>query len=280
MIKAICTQCQTGFLTYPSHIARTKNAFCSRNCYLAWRQERRSRVTCAQCGKVFCIVPAKIKELNFCDLACVSQWRHENWKGKDAPQYTGTRATTCEVCGKQFERIKKGQRRCSQRCRGKWQSQNRIGPNAAHWQGGKMTVKCAACGKPLERFRFQVETRSERFFCNAQCRGTWMSENMLGDKHPNWRGGWDYYYGPNWEKQRDKARERDYCTCQVCGLSKTDIGRNPDVHHIVPFREFGYVPTENDHYLRANHLENLITLCPSCHQKANWDLLTFQPKLL
>jgi 5-methylcytosine-specific restriction endonuclease McrA len=98
---------------------------------------------------------------------------------------------------------------------------------------------------------------------------------MIGDKHPNWRGGWEYYYGPNWEEQRDKARKRDNHTCQVCGLSKADIGRNPDVHHIIPFREFAYVEAENDFYLQANHLSNLITLCSSCHKKADWGLLTF-----
>jgi DEAD/DEAH box helicase domain-containing protein len=35
-----------------------------------------------------------------------------------------------------------------------------------------------------------------------------------------------------------------------------------------PFRDFGYVPGENDYYRPANRLENLVTLCPSCHQRA------------
>jgi DEAD/DEAH box helicase domain-containing protein len=40
------------------------------------------------------------------------------------------------------------------------------------------------------------------------------------------------------------------------------------MHHIRPFREFGYVPGQNDHYRQANRLENLVTLCPSCHRRA------------
>jgi DEAD/DEAH box helicase domain-containing protein len=40
------------------------------------------------------------------------------------------------------------------------------------------------------------------------------------------------------------------------------------VHHIRPFREYGYVRGQNEHYLIANQLENLITLCPSCHRRA------------
>jgi DEAD/DEAH box helicase domain-containing protein len=40
------------------------------------------------------------------------------------------------------------------------------------------------------------------------------------------------------------------------------------VHHITPFRAFGYAPGLNDLYQLANRLDNLITLCPSCHRRA------------
>ena len=40
------------------------------------------------------------------------------------------------------------------------------------------------------------------------------------------------------------------------------------MHHLKPFREFGYVPGENRNDRVANELDNLITLCPSCHQRA------------
>jgi DEAD/DEAH box helicase domain-containing protein len=43
------------------------------------------------------------------------------------------------------------------------------------------------------------------------------------------------------------------------------------VHHIQPFRTFGYVRGENDKYLEANRLENLVTLCPSCHRRVEVD---------
>lgn len=65
-------------------------------------------------------------------------------------------------------------------------------------------------------------------------------------------------YGPNWQVQRVKARERDHFTCQVCGLVET--GKAHHVHHITPFRTFTT-------YLLANQLENLITLCPTCHRR-------------
>lgn len=83
-------------------------------------------------------------------------------------------------------------------------------------------------------------------------------------------GAWDVEpiadYGPNWEAQRELARQRDGYRCRVCGAPER-AGRQHDVHHLVPFREFGYVPGQNDRYLQANDLGNLITVCHTCHTR-------------
>jgi len=73
-------------------------------------------------------------------------------------------------------------------------------------------------------------------------------------------------YGPNWPAQRDAARARDNSRCRHCGAPERE-GRQHDVHHVTPFRAFGYVPGANDFYALANRLENLITLCPACHRR-------------
>jgi DEAD/DEAH box helicase domain-containing protein len=65
-------------------------------------------------------------------------------------------------------------------------------------------------------------------------------------------------YGPGWTQIRDRVRARDKYTCQVCGAVETN--RQHDVHHKVPFRAF-------TSFVDANRLENLTTLCPSCHRK-------------
>jgi DEAD/DEAH box helicase domain-containing protein len=65
-------------------------------------------------------------------------------------------------------------------------------------------------------------------------------------------------YGPDWSRTRDRVRARDKYTCQVCGAVEAD--RQHDVHHKTPFRAF---PS----YAEANRMENLTTLCPSCHHK-------------
>ncbi|MEY2818898.1 MAG: hypothetical protein RL275_2361, partial [Chloroflexota bacterium] len=70
-------------------------------------------------------------------------------------------------------------------------------------------------------------------------------------------------YGPDWQKIRLAVRKRDQFKCQVCGAAETN--REHDVHHKTPFRAFiqnGVLDRE-----QANRLENLTTLCPSCHRK-------------
>jgi DEAD/DEAH box helicase domain-containing protein len=78
--------------------------------------------------------------------------------------------------------------------------------------------------------------------------------------------------GPNWEQQRQRARARDGFRCRHCGAPERPL-RTHDVHHIQPFRTFGYVRGENDSYLEANRLENLVTLCTSCHRRVEADLM-------
>jgi DEAD/DEAH box helicase domain-containing protein len=72
-------------------------------------------------------------------------------------------------------------------------------------------------------------------------------------------------YGPNWAAQRQQARERDGYRCHLCG--RPEQGREHDVHHMQPFRTFDYRPGENDTYMLANALSNLVTLCSECHPK-------------
>jgi DEAD/DEAH box helicase domain-containing protein len=80
--------------------------------------------------------------------------------------------------------------------------------------------------------------------------------------------------GPNWEEQRTQARARDGYRCRHCGAPERP-NRAHDVHHIEPFRTFGYVRGGNDRYLVANRLENLVTLCRSCHRRVEVDRMVW-----
>ena len=73
-------------------------------------------------------------------------------------------------------------------------------------------------------------------------------------------------YGPNWQEQRAKVRARDGYACTQCGTPEPE-GRQHDVHHLTPFRAFGYIPGHNENYQLANRLSNLKLLCQRCHRR-------------
>lgn len=66
-------------------------------------------------------------------------------------------------------------------------------------------------------------------------------------------------YGPDWKNLRQIVRKRDEHECQHCGAVEQD--KAFDVHHKIPFKQFASAE-------QANQKSNLITLCPSCHKKA------------
>ena len=84
-----------------------------------------------------------------------------------------------------------------------------------------------------------------------------------GEDHVRWKGGYGYYYGPNWWSQRRKAWQRDDFKCRVCGIDEEEMGRKPDVHHIKPKSEFDV----DKEYEEMNNLNNLICLCRTHHNK-------------
>ena len=87
-------------------------------------------------------------------------------------------------------------------------------------------------------------------------------------------------YGHKWPNTRDAVRKRDAFTCQVCG--KVEQDKQHDVHHKSPFREIirlgmaelrlnsggEAVPVPQELLDIANRMDNLVTLCPECHHKA------------
>lgn len=81
---------------------------------------------------------------------------------------------------------------------------------------------------------------------------------VTGQDHPNWRGGKSIYdavkkqlHGPSWNTLRDRHLGDE---CQCCGA----VG-DLELHHVVPLMSGG-----------THHPENLMTLCVSCHYRAEW----------
>ncbi|MBI3162984.1 MAG: DEAD/DEAH box helicase, partial [Chloroflexi bacterium] len=112
-----------------------------------------------------------------------------------------------------------------------------------------------------------------------QTTGYWLSLSEETVSHLRDAGIWSNDpndYGPDWPKIRLAVRKRDQFKCQVCGA--TESSREHDVHHKIPFRAFMRSEKSPDFSLQhqemlhsareqANRLENLTTLCASCHHK-------------
>ena len=219
-----CEQC--GKVFKPS---RESQRFCSRSCM--YESQRFPPQICETCGKEF---PYCSQSANrFCSLECANEGQKTGWYKE------------CEVCGKEFwvTPCRADQHTCSHECG--WKRRHRL-------------LTCEWCGKTVEVRAHIVESHDGHYsgrFCSYECAAAWQK----GENHSNWQGGHDKWRGPNWKRQRNKARKRDNYTCQECGITEDELGRPMDVHHIVPWREF-----DND-WKKANKLSNLISLCPHCH---------------
>jgi len=204
--------------------------------------------------------------------------------------------TTCDYCGNQIKKTKgryenQDNHYCDQSCFGKhrkelWNkgekhpregSDGLTGSDNPAWEGGKAKFECDTCGKVSERAKCELEN-TENNFCSPKCRVKWMETRMSGESHPQWKGGHAKYYGENWQKQRNKALKRDNHTCRACGASKEELQKSPDVHHLKRIMWYKNQYDSPEWWERANELENLITLCRSCHQR--WEGIPLKPELL
>lgn len=250
------------------------------------------RVTCASCGNTFDRHPYRINyaKNQFCNRECKANWMSKNITGKDHPRWVDGLVISCGRCGKEFRqesgKLKRNKRNfCSKVCRDKWFVENGIvaGSNNPMWKP-PIVKPCDQCGKTIERKKSRVgKNKRTRHFCCKECKHQWHAENLSGENSPMWKGGkavYKKYYGPNWRRQSKNARKRDGYACRNCGISQKKIRRKLDVHHIRPFKSFGYIRGENDNYKKANELVNLISLCPDCHKAAESGKIPVQTNLL
>lgn len=86
-----------------------------------------------------------------------------------------------------------------------------------------------------------------------------MSDSKLGEKSSNWRGGISFDpYCPKFNgKLKEKIRDRDDHTCQLCPCTEEENGKKLSVHHV--------------HYDKENCAPDLISLCNRCNAKVNFN---------
>lgn len=216
---------------------------CSRKCRREAGLKNRRKV-CPQCGQEF-LIDNTARDSTYCSRAC-SSLAHQNRPGRP-----------CKQCGTVFYVKACSKRRyCSRSC---------------FFDATRGQEKPSMKGRPAWNKGLTAETSKSIAEAAA---------NFSGKNHPNWKGGKFKYYGPNWGRQSRAARKRDGHKCRHCGMTEKKLGRKLDVHHIIPFRTFGYIQDKNTNHKDANLLTNLITLCPDCHKKAEWGQIPIQPTLL
>lgn len=162
----------------------------------------------------------------------------------------------CLDCNKQLSVFYvKRCRSCAQRNRYKeGRSSINIGIRGCdnpNYKGGK--PKCLDCNKEINRGYKRC----------LKCKGK-LALN------PNWQGGISFEpYPLGWNKTfKEQIRFRDGYKCQMCGVSESECRGKLHVHHI--------------DYVKVNlNVNNLISLCGSCHSKTHWKrdywVLFFKP---
>lgn len=163
--------------------------------------------------------------------------------------------------------LKSGRHFCGHECTGKWKSENLKGENNPAFRSVK--VPCKNCGFELFATPGRIKRNKYGIFCSKECNDDWRRENLRGAMLYNWKGGYEPYYGESWPSAKRKTRERDNHTCQNCGKTREEVGKNLDVHHKNPFRNFGI-----ERHLEANDLSNLISYCNRCHKLIEANAIT------
>jgi hypothetical protein len=203
--------------------------FCSASC---GAKRDKIKYTCTFCNKEFERQKSRTRknvENVFCSRQCQTAWRRAQMTYID-----------CAICGKSFYQITKNRKHCSKKCHDKSQEKNAF-------------YTCIYCGREFKTFPSAIE--KGRKYCSRKC----TESHMIGENSPHWRGGKELALGKSWKQVRGKVLNRDK-VCLNCGAKTSLNGRSLDVHHIHGRR---FHECQNE----ANLLDNLITLCSSCHIK-------------
>jgi len=235
-------------------------------------------LVCVTCGDSYEVIPSRADDSKFCTHECYAKSLKETgshfWNGGDVE-------TECENCGTEITKEKAEYENhehhfCKKACQIEWLAQNQKGKD--HPNYNSVEIACGWCGSIFTREKSKAN-RYNHAFCSRDCYHAWQSEEgvISGENHPRWIGGTSGRYGPGWSTARTRALERDDHTCQRCGLTeekhreKHAQGRGLDVHHLKRVESFKDQSGEID-YETAHQLDNLESLCQSCHGEAEHEI--------
>lgn len=235
--------------------------YCSMQCSGIGSRKDLLKFKCPQCGIAFERKTKGEGKRQFCSSVCSNRYNNKEDKTKK-------KEYTCKFCKNKFiDWVYRNTIFCSNICKSKYGA--RQPKPKARKPESFVTKSCEVCNKKYTVHKIFTEKRNSRF-CSKECRAVQKSIDMTGEGNHNYipphLRAKPIKYGKNWKSQSSKARKRDNYTCQKCGdvWSKDKYDKKFHVHHIVSVREF-------DDYRDANKLNNLVTLCPSCHRKIHYE---------
>ena len=215
---------------------------------------------CPVCGKEYQANLSRLKHgrQTTCSRECSYKLRGENASNtlerkRLAKPASSLALSQCKKCGADFKPRCSTSSFCSKTCSVKSR------PNFLENQ------VCAHCGTEYK------PPNSKSKYCNHKCFSESHQARMQGENNPSWLDGRSYekrcHRGHDWEAQRHLAYKRDSYTCQRCkvhcvgrrGMREENAHTLIQCHHIVFWKDSP-----------DNSLENLITLCVSCHAKLHF----------
>mgnify|MGYP000114244486 CR=1 FL=1 len=227
--------------------------------------------SCADCGKTYATPGGLLYHVRNtecgsitcpeCGICCPTEQGLKTHYGSNHTGSLVIEVTECDYCDSTFQynpNETAGKYCCDKCCK-------------SHRKEKRLTKTCPTCEDEFEI----IPAIEHRKFCSESCYAEYSSEIQKGSKSHNWKGGTLRYYGENWNKQRDKARKRDNHTCQRCGVAESELDQQLDVHHI---KRLGWFKEEYDApvwWEKANALDNLLSLCRSCHY--TWEGIPLRP---
>jgi len=223
---------------------------------IPWNKQKQTEIKCLYCAELFFVSKSR-KDRKYCSKECFDESR----RGTKINHKLECQCGICKAKRKEF-----------------------VGVNHPRYKE-KINIICEQCGKI---FNVPFCRKKEAKFCSYKCAGLYRKEHFSDETREKLR---NFSIGKTWEEihgvkkahdmkrnqslflggtgipyeiteyggefnetLKEKIRNRDNRTCQICKKIEEENGRKLEVHHI-------------DSDKKNNDINNLIALCLSCHSK-------------
>ena len=114
-------------------------------------------------------------------------------------------------------------------------------------------TKCGYCNKPIFKWAYELRNHPVHF-CNNQCKGKWMSKNLVNEKAANWQGG-------SWNNRVQYLAHTSYRTWRANLLKDAQCV----FCHSIEKLELHHVESKILNPNRIKDESNVLPVCESCH---------------